>query len=397
MSYYSLPINLTHIPLPPITPSEGSTPWATYGMSYHSQPPLVPALHFETANQLLLYIGHNGHTNTNLLTTQEAQIALAASSYAPTPSLPTTVTARHSTLGLTDLTIPDFAQLAPGNMTLLAALNGAPLHVSSPTTHVPMGSLIPVTLITSTPIPTLISATLLDWLVKAQVDFHSDARLQHEAAQEIVWWVISTFVSHPHNTAWGLIWAESICLAICDEHCNEDALCNAAKELGFDLVPLESNEPTPKRARPMEASTTGRKCTCSGSLPPLFASTPHVTGAKVSAESFDGLLQEVEDGDVAKVSRMPPSSVPPFEGEVVTGLTPIPDTDPVVVACDKPMAVIPLSPPKADGANIVPVPSASVQGPMAELTPIECALLVLTAGLNNVNDTLSSFAEVHRH
>jgi hypothetical protein len=128
----------------------------------------------------------------------------------------------------------------------------------------------------------------------------------------------------------GITWAETLQSAVRDKHHNEATLHNAAKELGFALVPMESDEPTPKHARPVEASTTGRKCTRSGLLPSLFTSTPHVTGTMVLEEPIDRLLQEAEGSDVVRTTSMPHSSVPPpFEGEV-PGLTPIPDQGPVV-------------------------------------------------------------------
>jgi hypothetical protein len=142
----------------------------------------------------------------------------------------------------------------------------------------------------------------------------------------------------------GITWAETLQLAVRDECRNKATLRDATKELGFALVPMESNKPTPKRARPAEASTMGRKHTCLGSLPSLFTSTPHVTGTMVLEEPIDRLLQEAEGGDVIRTTSMPHSSVPPpFEGEV-PGLTPIPDQGLVVVAHNKQMVVVPPSP-----------------------------------------------------
>ena len=154
------------------------------------------------------------------------------------------------------------------------------------------------------------------------MDFGSNDTLHNESAREIVHWIVSTFDSHPHHAAWGLTWADAIRSAVLQERHNEATLREAARDLGFDLVPLELDESTLKRARPAEPSTVGRKRTCSGSLLPSF-NTPLVMDTAVLEAPVDHLSQEVQGGVAVFVPATPYSSSKPALGRVETGLAPI--------------------------------------------------------------------------
>ena len=85
---------------------------------------------------------------------------------------------------------------------------------------------------------------------------------------------------------------------------------------------MESDEPTPKRARPAETSTTGRKRTRSGSLAPSFPYTP-VANVPALEAPIDRLLQEVQGGVVVLRPSTPHSSLKLAPRRVETGLAPL--------------------------------------------------------------------------
>lgn len=104
--------------LPELTPSEASVPQAHYDPRYHSQPPLIPANHFETALDLLRRVGPDP------ISTQDAQTVLAASSYHPTPESALTAPA-----GPSELIVPVFPP-PTDTAGLLAVLNATPYEAS---------------------------------------------------------------------------------------------------------------------------------------------------------------------------------------------------------------------------------------------------------------------------
>jgi hypothetical protein len=194
------------------------------------------------------------------------------------------------------------------------------------------------------------------------------------------------------------------CFVVDQEWCNEDALHKAAKRLGFTLVPLDQDEPTPKRAKPAETSTTGRKRTCSGTLPLSLLSTPHARVAMDLEEPMVYIPQGRAGGDAVRTASTPYSSKSCDLVSPAPGLTPSPDQGPIVVEKDAPEVVVPALSSAAAVMDVDPVPSASAQEPPtphAEPTTIKCMLLDLAQGLNRVNNTMSTFAvkftNIERH
>jgi hypothetical protein len=118
-----------------------------------------------------------------------------------------------------------------------------------------------------------------EWVANQRAHYRNDPRLRYQATGTVVEWVLDTYerTNQANDEGWSVAWADAIRTAIAHERRDIHSLEQAAKELGYRILPLE-DESTPKRARTTQKAETGRKRTRSGSLPPLMLFTPLPAG-----------------------------------------------------------------------------------------------------------------------
>ena len=278
-------------------PSESGSTLVTYDPCYFTpvpSPDLVLPAPSESARNLHDRLHPGAVVDDALVTSQEArdffnmtpfapslphdtpgaQAVLAASLYVPTPLsvvVPTTL-GEEGPLSAPASDPFILPQVPPRHASAHPA-SAASMHDS----QLPLPSL--------TPSPVGQVAALVDRL---QHELLFDDYTRDAAVRELVSWVAHTYaVPDASGILWDAHWAPAIHEAVDRERRNVDKLRAAAAAVGFDLVPKETDEPTPKRTCPNVAASTGRKRTRLGSLPPSRTRTPDHFQADIPIVTYE--------------------------------------------------------------------------------------------------------------